>query len=671
MLKVGNVQIVLSMGVAVMALISCGGDETAPTANSAPTANIAPTTDENPSSDESSPENETPDETNVKPAANAGEDQVVPVGTTVTLNGSSSTDSDNDNLSYQWSFSELPAESQAVLSTSTVFNPTFVADFAGNYSVSLVVNDGELDSEADTTRISATATNIAPLANAGNDQSVFTGTEVTLDGSQSTDANSDQLSYLWTLSLRPEDSGLALTDPTAVTQTFTPDVDGLYQFSLSVSDGDDQSQPDDVDVTSTTGNTAPIANAGQDQTGTTGSLFTLDGSGSSDADQDVLAYHWTLLSAPSGSASLILDANTAAASISTDVDGDYEVQLEVNDGQNNSVDSVLITSSENNSSPIANAGQSQEVITGSLVNLDGSESSDSNGDELTYAWILTSLPDSSSASLNGSTTVRPSFTPDIDGSYVIQLTVSDGVAVSPIDSVSIVSASSPSSLVDNFDGNNALLTTVNNAAALPDINTTGGRYRANLTNNSDNITLHFKLAQGRLDATLLNFPFEFVARNIGIGTQEDSQEAAPHSGSPYNFAGVQVHVLDLDDPTSSHVVVGHRGETGFTIEGKNTVSGTSVVDDIGEDRVPLGRADIRIVGNSDRTLTIYWQAPNLTYAVEQDEWILYGPGGTPDGRLPGNAPDYGESVYVGLITYAYGNTGVPFVGTCDRIEISQ
>jgi hypothetical protein len=37
--------------------------------------------------------------------------------------------------------------------------------------------------------------------------------------------------------------------------------------------------------------------------------------------------------------------------------------------------------------------------------------------------------------------------------------------------------------------------------------------------------------------------------------------------------------------------------------------------------------------------------------------------------LPGTTPTYGNSVYVGLITYAFSNTGVPFVGTCDSIEI--
>ncbi|WP_420319061.1 hypothetical protein [Ekhidna sp.] len=220
--------------------------------------------------------------------------------------------------------------------------------------------------------------------------------------------------------------------------------------------------------------------------------------------------------------------------------------------------------------------------------------------------------------------------------------------------------------VDSFDGSGDLVDyTTNNEAALPNVIQVNGRYRAELTENSQNQTLHFNEEQGRLDAKRVSFPFEFIARNIGIGTIGDSQIAPSHESEQYNFAGVQVHVLELDDPNSAHVVVGHRGNTGFTIEGKNTLNGSSSVNDIGTNAVPDGRADIRISGNEDRTITIYWQQPNLN--AETDHWILYN--GT--GELPGQAPTFESDVYVGLITYAFYTAGVPFVGTCDQIEIIE
>lgn len=220
--------------------------------------------------------------------------------------------------------------------------------------------------------------------------------------------------------------------------------------------------------------------------------------------------------------------------------------------------------------------------------------------------------------------------------------------------------------IDTFEGSGDLIDyTTNNASALPNVQRVSGRYRAELTDNSENQTLHFNAEQGRLDAKLVSFPFEFIARNIGIGTLNDSQTAPAHESEQYNFAGVQVHVLDLNDPNSAHVVIGHRGNTGFTIEGKNTLDGSSSVNDIGANTVPDGRADIRIVGNEDHTITVYWQLPRS--GGQTDDWTLY----NDTGNLPGSAPSFESDVYVGLITYAFYTEGLPFVGTCEQIEIIE
>ena len=604
---------------------------------------------------------------NTLPIANAGIDQLSPLGSTIFLDGSNSQDEDNDPLSYHWIFSATPPNSQAMLTGASSFNPRFVADLSGDYVVTLIVSDSVSNSLSDSITISVTENNIPPFAKAGADQTIATGNEVFLDGGDSFDPNHDALSFQWSITSAPSTSNATLENSDKVMTNFTPDRDGRYRISLVVNDGDAVSTPDEIIITSIHSNASPIANAGPDQNLLTGFTAILDGRESTDPDNEQLTYLWTNSRKPSGSEISITDANSNLASVMTDIDGVYEFILNVSDGQQTHSDSTRITSTSINVPPIANAGKNQQVITGTLVTLDGSASRDEDNDLLHYNWQLASTPENSAATLNLHNTPSPTFVTDIDGIYLAQLTVSDGTTTSPIDSVSVTSATKNTHTIDTFDGHSPLLTTINNELALPEITKSTGRYHANLTNNTHNITLHYHQAQGRLDATLVDFPFEFIARNIGIGEQNNSQHAPENSGTPYIFAGVQVHTLELESPNSSHVVVGHRGNTGFTIEGKNTLNGNSSVNDIGENTAPLGRADIRIVGNIDQTLMVYWQQPNLSPAATQDNWQLY----NSDGNLPGPAPIYDQSVYIGLITYASGNTGVPFVGTCDSIEIYQ
>jgi len=75
---------------------------------------------------------------------------------------------------------------------------------------------------------------------------------------------------------------------------------------------------------------------------------------------------------------------------------------------------------------VSNAGVAQSVKTAALVTLDGSGSSDPDGHALSFAWTLVSKPDGSTASLTGTTSVAPTFTPDMSGTYVASLVVSDG-----------------------------------------------------------------------------------------------------------------------------------------------------------------------------------------------------------------------------------------------------
>jgi hypothetical protein len=188
----------------------------------------------------------------VAPLANAGTAQNVVTGTTVTLNGSGSTDANGDALTYTWSLTSRPTGSTAALTGATTVNPTFVADVAGSYVFSLTVRDGSLNSTPATVTVTAAVANVAPVANAGTAQFVRPGTSVQLSGALSSDANGDQLSYSWSFVSIPINSAAVLANSTSISPVFTADISGSYVVSLTVSDGVATSTPKTVTITATT-----------------------------------------------------------------------------------------------------------------------------------------------------------------------------------------------------------------------------------------------------------------------------------------------------------------------------------------------------------------------------------------------------------------------------------
>jgi hypothetical protein len=198
--------------------------------------------------------------------------------------------------------------------------------------------------------ISPVNDNIAPIADAGTDQNLVTGTQVTLNGSESWDADGDVLTYAWTLNNKPAGSVTTISGATSAQAAFVVDLDGTYNASLVVNDGSVDSAPDLIVVTSSTINAAPVADAGMDMNVDTGSQITLNGSGSSDTDGDVLTYAWTLDNKPAGSVTTISGATSAQAAFVVDLDGTYNASLVVNDGSVDSApDLIAVTSSTSNS----------------------------------------------------------------------------------------------------------------------------------------------------------------------------------------------------------------------------------------------------------------------------------------------------------------------------------
>lgn len=73
----------------------------------------------------------------------------------------------------------------------------------------------------------------------------------------------------------------------------------------------------------------------------------------------------------------------------------------------------------------ADAGAAQTVEVGEEATLDGSTST-ASVEDFSFHWSFASLPDNSSAVLQNANSENPSFTPDVEGDYIIELTINSG-----------------------------------------------------------------------------------------------------------------------------------------------------------------------------------------------------------------------------------------------------
>jgi PKD repeat protein len=285
--------------------------------------------------------------TNQPPIANAGPDQNVKVNQTVYFDGSKSYDIDGDTLSYKWIFGDGK-------STDWQQNPKASHSYstAGIYTITLTVTDGKLNGY-DTCKafISSsggnTSNNSAPVADAGPDQNVKVYQTVNFDGKNSYDPDGDPLRYYWSFgdgtSTDWQNQSKASTSYSSI---------GNYTVTLTVTDGK-LTDTDTCNVqvsTTSSNNTAPVANAGPDQNVKVNQTVIFDGSGSSDPDSDPLAYKWDF-----GDGKSIGWQNSSKTSHSYIRLGNYSVKLTVTDGKLTDSDNckiyVYLKTNGSNSTP--------------------------------------------------------------------------------------------------------------------------------------------------------------------------------------------------------------------------------------------------------------------------------------------------------------------------------
>jgi len=181
---------------------------------------------------------------NNSPVANAGVDQSVTNQTTVTLNGSGSSDLDGDTLTYNWQLAARPTGSSASLLNAQSSTPQFVGDAEGAYTLSLTVNDGTLNSIADQVTITTIPViNLAPIANSHNVTTTINSAVVI--GLIATDTENDVLTYM----IENDSSNGSLTlDENRITYHPNNGYTGADSFTFFVNDGSTDSNVATVNI---------------------------------------------------------------------------------------------------------------------------------------------------------------------------------------------------------------------------------------------------------------------------------------------------------------------------------------------------------------------------------------------------------------------------------------
>ncbi len=357
-------------------------------------------------------------------------DQVV-----VYLNGSQE-DTDGDGMTNDWE-------------ASYGLNPFDRNDADGDLDGDGVTNLGEFNAQTDPTDADSDDDGIPdgedpypldplngnslPVADAGEDQELDP-TVVTLDGSGSHDPDGDLLSFSWTQQEGPE---VNLSDDHTVSPAFLGTKSGVYLFELVVHDGSLASLPAEVAVTIR--NVPPAADAGEDRKVLAGTVAVLDGSGSADPNGDPVSFSWTQTS---GTPVLLEGANNQTATFVPELQGICVFQLVTFDGHlySPSDEVQVIVNAPANNVPTADAGEDRTVTVGDTVSLNGSGSSDPDGDTLSYAGSQVDGPES--VVLEGAAMAQAQFEAPEAGIYAFQLVVHDGQVASAPDGVTVTVESS-------------------------------------------------------------------------------------------------------------------------------------------------------------------------------------------------------------------------------------
>ncbi|WP_157832470.1 PKD domain-containing protein [Candidatus Nitrosotenuis chungbukensis] len=375
------------------------------------------------------------------PVADAGPDKNTLSNRLVILAGSGS-DPDGDALKYTWK--QVGGEDVDLLfpnrSELKFTAPEVFGGDSTTLEFELTATDPYGAKGTDTVTVTVTSDNARPSADAGLDQTVDEQTSVTLSGSAE-DPDSEDITYTWK-QVGGEAVELSSTDeqnPTFIAPIVANGKIKVLVFELRAADEHGRPSKDTTKVYVLPVNSAPVVDAGIDQTVDVDATVMLAGS-ASDEDGEQLTYLWSQIGGQTVSLSSTTDLDVTFVAPKTELDTKLTFQLVANDGTIDSApDTVdVVVKGITTKAITAYAGKDQNVNEHVVVTLFGS-GKDPLKHNLSYSWSqLSGEP----VVLSSSTLAKPSFeSPDVDNeetkTLVFELTVSDGTGRSAKDSVKI------------------------------------------------------------------------------------------------------------------------------------------------------------------------------------------------------------------------------------------
>ncbi len=346
----------------------------------------------------------------------AGDPPLVNVNTTIDFDASSSSDPDDETLYYSWDFNGDGEED------SQSSDPSHKYTEPGVYTVTLTVTDPYEANATDSVEITI---NKPPVARMEGSETGYSGEEITFNGAASSDEDDDLLTYEWDFQSDGEIDGQGVE----VTHIF--EEAGEYIVVLWVFDGRGGKDTAELEIVIGVRNTHPVAHAGEDFMVNLDVEFQFNGTLSYDPDDDIggngkidgdevdnLTYSWN--AGDSDMVTGIMAEHSYAKA------GEFIAMLTVTDADGlEAHDNVTVTV---NTPPEAalNLETTGDIFEDEQLSFSAADSSDADGDTLSYYWDFDSS-DGASADLDpDSIKESPTHIYEEPGTFTVTLIVDDG-----------------------------------------------------------------------------------------------------------------------------------------------------------------------------------------------------------------------------------------------------